>query len=268
MALAGMVAATACLADASASQKLYDMSIFFQKDRGALGFHAMPGPEPAPERSAGDSQPIPSPAWTGAPLPLRTVDRPSIRGKPNFDIADLFSEFIVGFWRHAPEQDNNESDTLDLNAEIIFRKVRFFEVENPIADFLLSPRPLIGGSVNNKNKTHTAYAALNWRYVFGNNVFIAGSLGFTYHTGNVHRLTRQCPPPEICHLPGNRAFDDDKREVTLGSRVLFRESIAMSYRITRRHSVSFYAAHISNAGLADDNDAMNFVGVRYGYSLE
>ena len=268
MALAGMVAATACLADASASQKLYDMSIFFQKDRGAPAFHAMPGPAPAPLRAAGDGQPIPSPAWTGAPLPLRTVDRPSTREKPKFDIADLFSEFIVGFWRHDPEQDNNESDTLDLNAEIIFRKVRFFEVENPIADFLLSPRPLIGGSVNNKNKTHTAYAALNWRYIFGNDVFIAGSFGFTYHTGNLNRLTRQCSPPEICHLPGNRAFDDDKREVTLGSRVLLRESIAMGYRITRRHSVSFYAAHISNAGLADDNDGMNFVGVRYGYSLE
>ena len=250
MALAGMVAATASLTDAFAGHKLYDMSIFFQKDRGAPGSQAMPERAPVPERTIGDRQRVPSSAWTGAPLALRTVDRPSAREEPISGIAEFISEFLVGFWRHDPEQNNNESDTLDLNAEIIFRKLRFFELENPIADFLLSPRPLIGGSVNNKNKTHTAYAALNWRYIFGNNVFIAGSFGFTYHTGNLHRQ------------------DDERREVTLGSRILFRESIAMGYRIKGRHSVSFYAAHMSNGGLDDDNDGMHFVGIRYGYSLE
>ncbi len=265
MALAAMIAATACLADASASPKLYDMSIFLRRDGGAPPSHTMP----AHARTAADEQPIRPLVWTGAALPLRTIDRrPRPRGYPISGIADIVSELVVGFWRHDPEQDNNESDTLDLNAEIIFRKVRFFELDNPIADFLLSPRPVMGGSLNNKNKTHTAYAGLNWRHIFGNDVFIAGSLGFAYHTGNLDRLTRQCPPAEICHLPGNRAFDDDKREVTLGSRILFRESIAMGYRITRRHSVSFYGAHMSNGGLADDNDGMNFVGIRYGYSLE
>ncbi len=234
--LAGLIVATVCSADAAAGQKLYDMSIFLRHDRGA------PVAQP---------KPVSSPAWTSAPLPTRTAGRP--RDQLNSGIADIFSELVIGFWRHDPEQDNNESDTLDLNAEIIFRKVRFFELENPIADFLLSPRPLIGGSVNNKNKTHTAYAALNWRYIFGNNVFIAGSFGFTYHTGN---LQRQDDEP----------FDGPPFEVTLGSRFLFRESIAMGYRFADRHSVSLYAAHMSNGVLDDDNDGMNFVGIRYGYS--
>jgi len=268
MALAGMVIATAGISDATAGQKLYDMSVFFQKGRGALGTHDVRKSGPAPVTSTRSEPQVGPVAWTGAPLLLPAIYRPGAHEEPKFDFADLFSEFIIGTWRHDPRQDNNESDTLDLNAEIIFRKFQFFDVANPIADFILSPRPLIGGSINNKNKTHTAYAALNWRYIFRNDVFIAGSFGFAYHTGNLHRLQRQCPPSEVCHLPGNRAFDDDKREVTLGSEVLFRESIAIGYRIKRRHLVSFYAAHISNGGLAEDNDGMNFVGIRYGYSLE
>jgi hypothetical protein len=258
LALAAMVA--------TAGQKLYDMSVFFQKDRGASVARGMR--RPVPKSAAGDERPVAPLVWTGAPLQLPAADDPRAREQSKFDFADLFSEFIIGTWRHDPRQDNNESDTIDLNAEIIFRKLRPFDVENPIADFILSPRPLIGGSANNKNETHTAYAALNWRHIFANDVFISGSFGFAYHTGNLHRPTRQCPPSEGCNLPGNRAFDDDRRAVTLGLRVLFRESIAIGYRIKRRHLVSFYAAHISNGGLDDDNDGMNFVGIRYGYGLE
>ncbi len=272
LALAVMIAVSIGIPSAGASRKLYDMSIFLQPARGAPGRRAAPAPipEPAPWHSAAGAKPQPPPVWTGAPLPLRTADASSgARGTSGFAFANIFSEFFLGFWRHDPEQDNNESDTLDLNAEIVFRKIRWFDVDNPIADFILSPRPLIGGSVHNQNETHTAYTELNWRYIFTNDVFIAGSFGLTYHTGNLERPTLQCTLPEVCHLPGNRAFDDDRRAVTLGSRILFRESLAMGYRLTRHHSVSFYGAHISNGGiLAKDNDGMNFVGIRYGYSLE
>ncbi len=265
VALVGMVAAAASVGDGLAGQKLYDKNAFFQRDRSTPQFQTMP----ASDRAVAAGHATPPPVWTGAPLPLRTArDLSSGRANSGSGIADIFSELVVGFWRHDPEQDNNESDTLDLNAEIIFRKLRLFDVENPIADVVLSPRPLIGGSANNKNKTPTAYAGLNWRDIFANDVFIAGSLGVTYHTGSLDRATRQCFLPEICGLAGNRAFDDDRREVTLGSRILSRESIAMGYRFGGRHSVSFYGAHMSNGGLADDNDGMNFVGIRYGYSLE
>ena len=97
----------------------------------------------------------------GRAAPITRAREPS-----KFDFADLFSEFIIGTWRHDPRQDNSESDTIDLNAEIIFRKLRLFDVANPIADFIFSPRPLIGELINNKNKTHTVYAALNWRHIF------------------------------------------------------------------------------------------------------
>jgi hypothetical protein len=262
--LSGLAAATVGLADASAGHKLYDMGVFLGKDRSpaaAGGMRDTGSPARQPK-------PVAYPGGVVSPASFAAADRPGGRTNSTFAFSDLFSEFIVGVWRHDPGQDNNESDTWDLNAEIIFRKLDLFDIENPIADFLLSPRPLIGGSVNNKNKTHTAYIGLNWRYIFDSNIFIAFSFGGAYHTGNLHRATRQCAPSEICHLPGNRAFDDDRREITLGSSVLFRESLAVGYRIERRHMVSIYAAHISNGGLADDNDGMNFIGLRYGYSLE
>ena len=194
LALAVMIAVSIGIPSAGASRKLYDMSIFLQPARGAPGRRAAPAPipEPAPWHSAAGAKPQPPPVWTGAPLPLRTADASSgARGTSGFAFANIFSEFFLGFWRHDPEQDNNESDTLDLNAEIVFRKIRWFDVDNPIADFILSPRPLIGGSVHNKNETHTAYTELNWRYIFTNDVFIAGSFGLTYHPGNLERLCQR-----------------------------------------------------------------------------
>jgi hypothetical protein len=201
VALAGALAALASVPSALAGQKLYDMSIFFRPDRGAPATSA-PTSAQLPGRSTAQRQPRPPPAWTDAPLPSRTVAAPSSpRDAPGSGIASVVSELVVGFWRHDPEQDNNESDTLDINAEIIFREVDLFGFENRYLDFFFTPRPLIGGSLNNKNKTHTAYAELNWRHIFGNQVFIAASWGLAYHTGNLERPTRQCVHPKSAISP-------------------------------------------------------------------
>ncbi len=121
--------------------------------------------------------------------------------------------------------------------------------------------------MNNENETNTLYAGLNWMYQFDSRIFIAGSFGFAYHTGNLEQEERQCAPAENCSLPGNRAFVNTG-EVTLGSRILFRESIDIGYRFVGGHGVSIYGAHISNGSLLDeDNDGMNFVGIRYSYQI-
>ena len=187
---------------------------------------------------------------------------------PNSRESSIISEVIVaGLW-HDPGQDNNESNTWDLNAEIIFDKITYFQPDNRYLRFFVTPRPFIGGSLNNEGETHTVYTGLNWMYQFENNLFIAGTFGFTYHTGNLEQEERQCAPGEGCTLPGNRAFVDNG-EVTLGSRILFRESIDIGYRFYDRHGISIFAAHISNGSLFDeDNDGMNFVGLRYSYSFD
>ena len=190
------------------------------------------------------------------PAALRAEDRSPV------------SEIVIGGWYHDPGQDNNESNTYDLNAEIIFAKLRFFRPSNPIAAFLLAPRPMIGASLNNENETHTFYGGLNWMYRFDNNVFIATSFGLTYHTGNLDQAERQCAPGENCALPGNRAYVHTGK-VRLGARILFRESIDIGYRFRGGHGLSIYGAHISNGEiLGDDNDGMNFLGVRYSYAFD
>lgn len=178
------------------------------------------------------------------------------------------SEIVVGGFVHDPGQDNNEANTADLNLEIIFRKVTLLTFENRYLRFLFSPNPILGGTINSDNETHTAYLALNWQYRFQSDWFVAGSFGFTYHTGNLDQTEENCPVGTSCTLPGNRRFVDTG-DVTLGSRVLFRESLELGYWIAQRHGVSIYFAHMSNASLFDeDNDGMNFVGLRYRYSFD
>lgn len=50
----------------------------------------------------------------------------------------------------------------------------------------------------------------------------------------------------------------------LGSRLLFRASIYVGYRI-KNHRIIVVADHISNADLAERNPGLDTLGIRYGY---
>jgi hypothetical protein len=54
------------------------------------------------------------------------------------------SEIVLGGWLHDPGRDNIESNTWDLNLEIIFRKVTLLTFENRYLRFLFSPHPMLG----------------------------------------------------------------------------------------------------------------------------
>jgi len=218
---------------------------------------------------------------TGAHSPSRGASPSAVSGQqsagrstfrraaaPKSSSRSFISEVVLGGVIHDPGQDNNEANTWDVNLEIIFRKVTLATFENRYLRFLFSPNPILGGSINNEDETHTAYIALNWQHQFENKFFLAGSFGFAVHTGNLDQAERQCAPAEGCILPGNRAFVNTG-EVTLGSRILFRESVELGYRVAQRHGISVYFAHVSNASLFDkDNDGMNFLGLRYRYSFD
>ena len=53
----------------------------------------------------------------------------------------------------------------------------------------------------------------------------------------------------------------------LGSRVLFHVPLELGWRWDQRSSVSLYFEHVSNAGLADENEGMDNIGMRYGYQF-
>ncbi|UCG07106.1 MAG: acyloxyacyl hydrolase, partial [Desulfobacterales bacterium] len=57
--------------------------------------------------------------------------------------------------------------------------------------------------------------------------------------------------------------DDDKKE--LGSRILFRIPVEIGLLFREHHGVSIMFDHVSNAYLADPNDGLDTIGLRYSY---
>ena len=240
-----------------AGQKLYNFDVIFRDSPDRLeGSKVTRGKAPIIRTYKVNSPTVTAPI--SAPAQVHSSwqkQRPSI-----------ISELIGGVWSHDPGEINEESNSWDFNGEIIFKNIRLFNVRNRFLKFLAEPRPHIGGSINSEVKTNTVYAGFSWAHHFRNGLFFNFSLGGTYHTGNLEQATRQCATGEGCALPGNRAYVDT-REPTLGSAILFREGLDLGYRIGP-HGASIFASHISNAGLDNDNDGMNFVGMRYSFAFD
>jgi lipid A 3-O-deacylase len=255
--LLSVVAVLALPSTGQAGRRLYDFGVFLGGDKDRLN-RSEPLPARAPVARA---QRAPLPA-TSASGQRRKSEAPRARqgNRP------IISELIGGAWIHDPGENNRESDSLDFNLEIIFNRIRLFDANNRFSEFLGTPRPVVGGSVNNKGKTNTVYAGFSWAYQFETGWFFNLAIGGVYHTGNLEQATRQCAAGEGCSLPGNRAFVN-AREPTLGSAILFREGLDLGYRFGP-HGVSIYASHISNAGLDNDNDGINFIGMRYSFAFD
>ena len=78
------------------------------------------------------------------------------------------------------------------------------------------------------------------------NVFVDFSLGFAVHNGNLN--------------------DNELGRKDLGSRVLFRESLELGWNFYNKDSISIILDHVSHGHLlADANEGMDSLGVRYGY---
>ncbi|MBN2705144.1 MAG: acyloxyacyl hydrolase, partial [Deltaproteobacteria bacterium] len=109
--------------------------------------------------------------------------------------------------------------------------------------------PHLGVVLHNEGETHQLYGGLTWEKDFGRHYFINLGLGLSLHSG-----TRKC----------KHGHCDDKE---LGSALLFREALEVGLRLDRHQTLSLFFFHISNAGLVDENDGMNHLGLRYGYSF-
>ena len=125
---------------------------------------------------------------------------------------------------------------IDISAEVAFTGVPFLGG---------TLRPVIGGTVNTNGGTSHVYADARWQFDLPLNLFLATGLGVAVHDGLID-------PTEI-----------DRK--ALGSRALFHIPVEFGYRINQHHSVSFYFEHTSNAGLANYNEGMDRLGLRYGY---
>ena len=126
---------------------------------------------------------------------------------------------------------------VDFNAELIFGFPKF-ELLSGIV------RANLGFSLNSQGDTSKVYSGLLWEYIWDSGLFLNLGLGLAAHDGKLNN-------------------SDDKK--ALGSRILFRIPIEMGLLFTPHQGVSIMFDHVSNAYLADPNEGLDTVGLRYTY---
>jgi hypothetical protein len=126
---------------------------------------------------------------------------------------------------------------VDFNAEFIFEFPKY-----PLFSGVL--RSNLGLSLNNQGDTSKVYTGLLWEYVWDSGIFLDLGVGLAVHNG------------ELDHSA-------DHKE--LGSRVLFRIPIEIGIYFKEHHGLSMMFDHVSNAYLAEPNEGLDTVGLRYTY---
>jgi len=126
----------------------------------------------------------------------------------------------------------------DLNGELIFRRGSL-----PLGAGAL--RPHLGATWNTRGYTSKLYAGATWRLAADSGAFFELGLGAAVHDGELETTKK------------------DQKE--LGSRLLFRIPIEVGFAFGEHHSLSLFFDHVSNAGLADENEGLDTLGLRYGH---
>lgn len=245
--MVALLTAATLTATTPAPAAIYDMTGFLNErhpfDLATPSNAAGASPVSAPARSP-DRPPA---------APDRTPTAPTA-GTSRAPLWGVISELRGGILSHDIDfPDRNEWRTpnpfkhryeggVDLNAEVLFVSPGFLR-------YIGAPRPRFGGSINTQGDTSSAYVDLDWDYQFELGPFIEGFLGLAWHNG---KLT-----------------DANPDRIEFGSRMLFHLGLEAGWRFQRRHGVSLFWDHMSNAGLLDDkNQGINNFGVRYGYRFD
>ncbi len=123
------------------------------------------------------------------------------------------------------------------------------EILAPSPDFLVpigAPRPYIGADIAiSDHPIHVFYAGLNWEAYLAKNFYVGFSAG-----GSVNTSEEEA---------------NDAGEVKrLGSNVLFHLQASVGFDISETTTAQLYLNHFSNAGLADSNNGLESVGIRFG----
>lgn len=171
--------------------------------------------------------------------------------RPPEGLDGFLSEIRLGVLDHDLGLFGSQRESgLDLNMELLFVSPGVFEI-------IWLPRPHFGVTVNTEADTSFLYTGVTWdiatiaERAFGWKVWepllIEGVLGLALHNGELHLSRGQTSAK------------------ALGCRVLFREALSVGVRFWSHHSLSLSLDHISNAGICDDNDGLETLGIRYGY---
>ena len=126
---------------------------------------------------------------------------------------------------------------VDFNAEFIFGFPNYELLSGNVHTNL-------GLSLNSQGDTSKIYSGLLWEYIWGSGIFLNLGLGLAAHNG---------------------ALKNSNKNKELGSRILFRIPLEIGLFINRHHGLSIMFDHVSNAYLADPNEGLDTIGLRYIY---
>lgn len=157
--------------------------------------------------------------------------------------ASVVDELRVGVFDHdAGIFGSDKEKGVDLGLELLFASPHFLAAVG-------APRPHLGVHASLSGETSQLYFGLTWSFMLwradgADGLFLDASFGGSAHNGKLDTTD-----------PGRKS---------LGSPVLFRESLELGYRFAEVHSLSVMLDHISNADLADRNEGLDTLGIRYG----
>jgi hypothetical protein len=147
----------------------------------------------------------------------------------------------------------NKEDGVDVGGELVFGSP-------DLLSGLASPRPYVALSVNTAGETSYAGVGLIWQWRFAKGWRVEPGFGYVLHSGE--KLDNPVPRDQ----PARRqAFED--AYLLLGSRDLFRTSIAVTREVSQRWAVQAVFEHLSHGQILGSgrNQGLDMAGVRVVY---
>jgi lipid A 3-O-deacylase len=166
-----------------------------------------------------------------------------------------YSEFKLGVWDHDTSLLGGRENGADINPELILQSPITADMIANAPGWLnwtLQPRPTIGAAFNTAGDTDQFYVGATWSWMLASNIINPGDgivLGYFFGPG----------------FNDGQLHNGNAERKALGSHVLFREALDLGYQINSTWEISAYIDHISNGGLAKENQSINDLGLRLGY---
>lgn len=164
-----------------------------------------------------------------------------------------------------------------VNGEIIF-------VEPEFLKWALSPQPYLGGAMNLNGETSYGGGGLLWRQTFAEKFYADFSFGLVVHDGTLQAEASPLVQSVIDDASVETGFTAEQREqfatelaefrnrqqteIDFGSRVLFRQQIALGYRWTENWSTHVFVEHLSHGNIlvsGRPNEGLDTLGARASY---
>jgi lipid A 3-O-deacylase len=176
-------------------------------------------------------------------------------------------------------QGNGEAKerSIAINGEIIFKTPEALK-------WAFSPKPYVGGTVNLGGETSYGGAGLLWRQTLTEKFFVDASLGLVIHTGTIEVKASPLVQSVIDNNNSTDGFtaaqlaqfaaelaefrEGQQSEIDYGSRILFRQQLAVGYRWNETWSTQVFVEHLSHGNIlvrGRPNEGLDNVGLRASY---